>query len=172
MSKQSLFLLFALLSILVASAASVSAQVTTVTISGIVSDSAGAVIPNAQVTAINVETNFSRAATTDSSGQYLIQFLPIGPYRIEVTAPGFKKYVRSGIILEASRNARIDPALEAGAVTETVSISADAPLVETNNATLGQTTNNEEITRLPLVNRDLYTLLELIAGVDSTENNN
>jgi hypothetical protein len=172
MSKRSIFLLFALLSILVASAASVAAQVTTVTISGNVNDTAGAVIPNAQVTAINTETNFSRSATTDSSGQYSIQFLPIGLYRIEVTATGFKKYVRSGIVLEVNRNARIDPALEAGAVTETVSITSDAPLVETSNATLGQTTTNAEIVNLPLVNRDVYTLLELTAGVDSTLNNN
>lgn len=175
MSKRSIISLFsilALFSILVASAASVAAQVTTVTISGTVSDSAGAALPNAQVTAINTETNFSRTATTDSSGQYSIQFLPIGLYRLEVSASGFKKFVQSGIVLEINRNARIDPALEAGAVTETVSITGDAPLVETNNATLGQTTNNEEITRLPLVNRDVYTLLELTAGVDSTTNSN
>ncbi len=149
-----------------------SAQVTTVTISGTVSDATGAVVPGAQVTAINTETNFSRTATTDSLGQYSIQFLPIGPYRLEVSASGFKKFVQSGIVLEVSRNARVDPALEAGAVTETVSITSDAPLVETNNVALGQTTNNEEITRLPLVNRDLYTLLELTAGVDSTSNSN
>jgi hypothetical protein len=172
MSKRPIFLLFALLSILVASATSVTAQVTTVTISGTVNDTAGAVVPNAQVTAINIETNFSRAATTDSSGQYSIQFLPIGLYRVEVTATGFKKYVRSGIVLEVDRNARIDPALEAGAVTETVSITSDAPLVETSHATLGQTTTNAEIVNLPLVNRDVYTLLELTAGVDSTTNNN
>src|SRR5262245_46685376 len=172
MSKRSLFLIFSLLSILVAFATSVAAQVTTVTISGIVNDTAGAVIPNAQVRAINVETNFSRAATTDSSGQYAIQFLPIGPYRIEATAAGFKKYVRSGIVLEVSRNARVDLALEAGAVTETVTVTSDAPLVETNNVTLGQTTTNAEIVNLPLVNRDLYSLLELTAGVDSTSNSN
>ncbi|HEV2664299.1 MAG TPA: carboxypeptidase regulatory-like domain-containing protein, partial [Blastocatellia bacterium] len=172
MNKRSLLLLFAPLSILVAFATSVAAQVTTVTISGIVNDTAGAVIPNAQVRAINTETNFSRAATTDSSGQYAIQFLPIGPYRIEATAAGFKKYVRSGIVLEVSRNARVDLALEAGAVTETVTVTSDAPLVETNNVTLGQTTTNAEIVNLPLVNRDLYSLLELTAGVDSTSNSN
>src|SRR6185436_18444537 len=145
MSKRSIFSLLALLSILVTAAASVSAQVTTVTISGTVTDAAGAVIPNAQVTAINTETNFSRSTTADSSGQYSIQFLPIGPYRVEATAPGFKKYVRSGITLEVNRNARVDPALEAGAVSETVSVTSDAPLVETTNATLGQTTTNAEI---------------------------
>ncbi len=172
MSKRSIFSLLALLSILLASAASVSAQVSTVTIHGTVSDSTSAVIPNAQVTAVNIETNFSRSVTTDSSGGYAIQFLPLGPYRLEVTATGFKKFVQSGIVLEVNRNARVDPALEAGAVNETVSVTADAPLVETNNATLGQTTTNAEIVNLPLVNRDLYTLLELTAGVDTTENSN
>jgi hypothetical protein len=111
-------------------AVNAAAQVTTVTISGTVTDAAGAVIPNAQVTAINTETNFSRSTTADSSGQYSIQFLPIGPYRVEATAPGFKKYVRSGITLEVNRNARVDAALEAGAVSETVSVTSDAPLVE------------------------------------------
>ncbi len=172
MSKRSLFPFLALLSILVASAASVAAQVSTVTIHGTVSDATGAVIPNAQVTAVNLETNFSRSVTTDSSGGYAIQFLPLGPYRLEVTATGFKKFVQSGIVLEVNRNARVDPALEAGAVSETVSVTSDAPLVETNNATLGQTTTNAEIVNLPLVNRDLYTLLELTAGVDSTSNSN
>jgi hypothetical protein len=172
MSKRSLFSPFVMLSILAASAFVVPAQVSTVTIHGTVSDSTGAVIPNAQVTAVNVETNFSRSVATDSSGGYAIQFLPIGPYRLEVTATNFKKFVQAGIILEVNRNARVDPTLETGAVTETVSVTSDAPLVETNHATLGQTTNNEEITRLPLVNRDVYTLLELSAGVDSTTNSN
>lgn len=172
MRQRSLFFLLALFSLLVVSAAAVSAQVTTVTIHGTISDATGAVIPNAQVTAVNVETNFSRSVITDSSGQYAVQFLPIGPYRLEVTATGFKKFVQSGIVLEINRNARVDPTLETGAVTETVLVTSDAPLVETNNATLGQTTNNEEITRLPLVNRDVYTLLELSAGVDSTSNSN
>ncbi|MGH9769618.1 MAG: carboxypeptidase regulatory-like domain-containing protein, partial [Blastocatellia bacterium] len=172
MSKRSIFSLLALLSILAASAASVSAQVSTVTIHGTVSDSTGAVIPNAQVTAVNTETNFSRSVTSDSSGGYAIQFLPIGPYRLEVTASGFKKFVQSGIVLEVSRNARVDPVLAAGAITETVSVTSDAPLVETNNVALGQTTTNADIVNLPLVNRDLYTLLELTAGVDTTENSN
>ncbi|MEP7270377.1 MAG: carboxypeptidase-like regulatory domain-containing protein [Acidobacteriota bacterium] len=165
---------FALLTVLwlCASAFRTETQVTTVTIHGTVSDATSAVIPNAKVTAVNIETNFSRAVETDSSGQYAIQFLPIGRYRIEVTAPGFKRFMQTGIVLEVNRNARVDPMLEAGAVSETVSVTADAPLVETANATLGQTTTNAEIINLPLVNRDVYTLLELSAGVDSTTNNN
>jgi hypothetical protein len=172
MSKRPTFCLLALLSMLVASAASVSAQVSTATILGTVSDSTGAVIPNAQVTAVNLETNFSRSVATDAAGNYAIQFLPIGPYRLEVTATGFNKFVQSGIALEVKRNARVDPSLTPGAASETISVTSDAPLVETNNATLGQTTTNAEIVNLPLVNRDLYTLLELTAGVDSTSNSN
>ncbi len=172
MSKRSLFSLFVMLSILAASAAAVSAQVSTVTIHGTVSDTTGAVIQKAQVTAVNIETNFARSVFTDSSGVYAIQFLPIGPYRLEVTANGFKKFVQSGIVLEVNRNARVDPALDAGAVSETVSVTSNAPLVETTNAAVGQTTTNDEIVNMPLVNRDVYTLLELTAGVDSTSNSN
>jgi hypothetical protein len=172
MSRRSRFSLPLLPAILMTLAASVSAQVTTVSIHGTVTDPTGAVVPNAQVTAVNTETNFSRSVMTESSGSYAVQFLPLGPYRLEVTASGFKKFVQSGIILEVNRNARIDPTLETGALSETVLVTSDAGLVETNSAALGQTTNNEEITRLPLVDRDVYRLLELTAGVDSTSNNN
>jgi Carboxypeptidase regulatory-like domain len=172
MSKRSIFSLLALLSILVASAATVSGQVTTAMIHGTVSDATDAVIPNAQVTAVNIETNFSRSVATDSSGKYAIQFLSLGSYRLEVTATGFKKFVQSGIVLEVNRNARVDPTLAAGTVSEMVSVTSDAPLVETTSATLGQTTTNAEIINLPLVNRDVYTLLELTAGVDATQSSN
>jgi hypothetical protein len=144
------------------------AQGTTGNILGTVSDTTGAVIPNAQVAATNLETNFTRAAATNASGEYQIQLLPPGTYRIEVTASGFKKFAQTGVVLEVNRNARVDASLTAGAVSETVSVTSDAPLVETTNPALGQTINNQDILNLPLVNRDIYSLLELTAGVDTT----
>lgn len=172
MNRRPRFSMLLLFATLVTLSASVSAQVTNVAIHGTVSDPTGAVVPNAQVTAVNTETNFLRSVLTDLSGGYAIQFLPLGPYRLEVAASGFKKFVQNGIILEVNRNARVDPTLETGAVSETVVVTSEGSLVETTNATLGQTTTNEEITRLPLVDRDVYRLLELTAGVDSTSNNN
>ena len=145
------------------------AQSFTASLFGTVTDSTGAGVPNAGIVAVNITNNTRMEARSDSAVKYQVLGLAPGVYTVEVSASGFKKFVRSGIVLEVNRNARVDPTLEAGAVTETVSVTSDAPLVETNTTTLGQTTTNAEIVNLPLVNRDLYTLLELTAGVDSTQ---
>ncbi|MEK7406737.1 MAG: TonB-dependent receptor [Acidobacteriota bacterium] len=143
------------------------AQVTTASILGTVTDRSGAVVPGAQVTATSVETNFSRAVNADAAGQYAIRFLPIGTYRVEATVSGFKKFEQSGIVLEVGRNARIDPVLDLGTLTETVSVTADAPMVNTVDATIGRTVSNTEILNLPLVGRNVYSLLDLTPGVGS-----
>ena len=85
-------------------------------------------------------------------------------YKVEVSAPGFKKFERTGITLDVNRNARIDRALQVGAMTESVEVTGDAPIVETSVPGLGQTVTNTEIDNLPLVNRDIYTLLNSDGG--------
>jgi hypothetical protein len=116
-----------------------------------------------------VATNTTRSATTLADGNYSLLFLPIGNYKVEVDAKGFKKFEQTGIVLEVNRNARIDAVLQVGAVNETVEVKADAPVVETTSPALGLTINNVDIENLPLVNRDVYTLLTLTPGVDNTE---
>ena len=145
------------------------AQGTTATISGNVTDSTGATIAGAKIVATNLGTNNPQTATSASDGSYSLLFLPIGDYKVEVTAPGFKKFERTGITLDVNRNARIDAALQVGAMTESVEVTGDAPIVETSVPGLGQTVTNTEIDNLPLVNRDIYTLLNLTAGVDTTD---
>ena len=81
---------------------------------------------------------------------------------------GFKKFEQTGIVLEVNRNAKVDAVLQVGAVTETVEVTADAAMVETTNPALGQVVTNHDIDNMPLVNRDVYTLLTLTAGVDTT----
>ena len=161
----------AALYLLVASAAAWG-QSTTATILGTLRDSTGALMPGVNVTATNTDTNFSRRAQSDATGRYMIQFLPVGTYRLEVEAAGFKRFVQSGILLEVDRNARIDPVLEVGAVTESLQVTADAPLVDTTKVALGQTVSNSEILNLPLVGRDVYALLNVIAGVQNSEASN
>jgi hypothetical protein len=100
---------------------------------GNVTDTSGAAVPGATVTATNIDTQFSRSTTTDESGQYALRLLPLGNYRVEVALSGFKSFSQTGIVLEVGRNARIDATIEPGNVAESVSVVADAPLVETSS---------------------------------------
>ncbi len=150
----------------------VLAQGTTGSIYGTVTDATGAVVPEATITATNVATNISRTAKSEQSGAYSLTFLPVGTYRLEVNANGFKKFEQSGIVLEINRSARVDPSLQVGSLTETVAVNADAPLVNTSDASIGRMVNNAEIINLPLVNRNVYSLLNLTAGVDSSVSGN
>src|SRR5688572_18474390 len=135
-----------------------SAQVSTGTILGNVTDNTGAVA-GAQVTATNLGTQFSRNTLTDTEGHYSLQLLPVGDYKVVVSLTGFKNYEQSGIKLEVGRSARVDAVIEAGGITEVVTVTADAPLVETTTTALSRTVNQNEVLNLPLVNRDLYSLL-------------
>jgi hypothetical protein len=112
-------------------------QTTTASILGIVRDASGAAVPGASVAAVNIATNISRAVSSAGDGSYSILFLPIGSYRIEINATGFKKFERSGITLEVGTNAQIEARLEVGGVSETVQVTADAPMVETTTPVLG-----------------------------------
>src|SRR6185436_17748854 len=109
---------------------------------------------------------------TDSAGEYALRLLPVGNYEVTVAMPGFKNYTQSGIVLEVGRNARVDATIELGAVSETVSVVGDSPLVDTASASLARTVGQNEVLNLPLVNRDLYSLLSLTGGVSSNENSN
>jgi hypothetical protein len=109
---------------------------------------------------------------TDGAGEYALRLLPVGNYMLVVTMPGFKSYSQTGILLEVGRNARVDATIELGAVSETVSVVADSPLVDTASASLSRTVGQNEVLNLPLVNRDLYSLLSLTGGVSSNENSN
>jgi hypothetical protein len=148
------------------------AQTATGTILGNVKDNSGGAVPGATVTATNLNTAAARSATTDDDGQYTLPLLPLGPYRLQVELAGFKTFQRTGIVLEIGRNARVDGVLEPGDVQETVMVSGDAPLIETNSAALTRSVNQKEVLNLPLVNRDLYSLLSITGGVTSNDASN
>jgi Carboxypeptidase regulatory-like domain len=153
-------------------AAPVHAQVATGTILGNVKDNSGAPAPAAQVTATNLNTQVSRTTTTDREGQYSLPLLPVGNYKIEVTLAGFKNFVQTGILLEVGRNARIDATIQPGDIQEVVAVVADASLVETNSTSLSRTVGQNEVLNLPLVNRDIYSLLTITGGVTSNDASN
>ncbi len=144
----------------------------TATIYGTVSDPSGAVVAGARILAVETATNVTRETQSNNMGRYTMEFLPVGVYRVEVNAPAFKKFVQTGIVLEIDRNARIDPVLSVGAVSESVEVIGNAPGVDAATSTLGQVVTHQEVQNLPLVDRDLYDLLEITSGVDSSTASN
>jgi Carboxypeptidase regulatory-like domain len=147
-----------------------SAQVTTATIVGAITDSSGAALPGTLVTSRNVDTGLTRTVPAGEAGVYRIEFLPIGNYTVEVALDGFKTTQRSGIVLRVGDTARVDVSLELGALAETVTVNAAAPLVNTSSAEIGRTIEAAAIASLPLVDRNVYSLLDLTPGVQSNNN--
>ncbi|MEZ5307232.1 MAG: TonB-dependent receptor [Pyrinomonadaceae bacterium] len=140
-------------------------------IEGTVTDSADAAVPSATVTARNTATGTERTATTDSNGIYRIPLLPLGRYTVTVEAPNFKKLVREGITLTTGQIATVDLALEAGGIEETVTVTADSPIVDPGKIDVGRVMNSEEVQNLPLIARNPYNFSLLQANVTGRTNN-
>ncbi len=142
------------------------AQVISASVEGIVLDPTGAAVPNANVRAVNTSTNLEVRTTTAADGRYTFPSLPPGgPYSITVEAAGFNAEQRTGITLDVNEAARIDFTLKIGATTETVQVSAAAPLIESTTAAMGQVINSQSIVNLPLNQRNAYSLVFLAPGV-------
>ncbi len=130
-----------------------------------VTDPSGAVLPSAFVTARQVETGFTRTVSTDRDGNYLVVELPIGHYRIEVTAKGFQKYVQEGITLDVNESATVLVRLRVGSETQEVAVNADAVSIQNTVSSLGKTVMEREILDLPLDGRNFAQLGILQPGV-------
>src|ERR1700737_3557949 len=100
-------------------------------IQGVVLDPAGAAVPAAEIKATQTDTGGGRPTTSGADGTYALANLAIGPYRLEVTKPGFSTYVQTGIVLQVASNPTVDVSLKIGAVNEQVQVEANAALVET-----------------------------------------
>ncbi len=144
-----------------------SAQLTTGSILGVVADSSGGVIPGARVEALATATNLVRETRTDASGAYVLNNLPIGPYELTIESDGFKTEVRKGIVLQVQQRARIDVVLSAGDVTESVSVTAAAPLINTEDAAFGDVVDNKRVVELPLNGRNFNTLALLTPNIQN-----
>jgi hypothetical protein len=107
-------------------------------------------------------------ATTAADGAYRIEYLPIGKYDVQVDMAGFKKFVQQNVVLAVDQAQTLNVTLAVGASSETVTVSATPPLVETTTATLGRTVQPAEIIGLPLVNRNAYAELSLTPGCNRT----
>jgi Carboxypeptidase regulatory-like domain/TonB dependent receptor/TonB-dependent Receptor Plug Domain len=142
---------------------SVLAQRTTADITGTVTDTTGAILPGASVTAVCLETNFTRTAVTDAQGGYRLAELPICAYRVTVELSGFKSVSRE-TPLAANAVAKADFRLEVGTMTETVTVEGVSPLIEFSDR-LNNRIEPERIEQIPLSGRDFNSLLNVIPGV-------
>ena len=155
------------------STAPASAQLATAGLNGRVTDSSGAVLPGVTVNATQTATGLLRTAVTDDAGAYVLSNLPPGPYRLEVTLQGFRTYVQTGLVLTVGAAPTVNAALEVGALEETVTVDAAAPLVDVRSAGISAVIENERIVELPLQGRQVTDLLVLSgAAVQTAEATN
>jgi Carboxypeptidase regulatory-like domain/TonB dependent receptor-like, beta-barrel len=126
-------------------------QLTVSTLRGTATDPAGALVPNAHVTATNQETNLTRTVNTNENGDYEIVDLPRGSYRLTVTHPGFKTFIAENVVLESSQVRRIDVALEIGTAGTEVTVQADAAVIATETGKIQETFEKQRFEELPLI---------------------
>lgn len=154
--------------LLLAMAASLCAQEFRGTISGAVTDVSGAAIPKVKVVALETRTGVKSTAYSEPSGQYTIPFLALGEYEVSAEAPGFKKFARPGIKISAGDHPVLDIHMEVGALTESVTVTADAPLLMTANPSVGQVITTAQVEDFPVNGRTPMMLDNLALGVVST----
>jgi hypothetical protein len=158
-------ILFVLVTLAMCSPVSAGAQAVSGTILGTVTDSSGSVVPGAKVTIVNEGTGLTRTIVADTSGEFTAPSLPTGRYTVIAELTGFKTLTLSNIELSVDQHARIDLKLEVGAMTESVSVEASSPLVQTSTSELGTTVKAEQIEALPLNGRNFVNLTRTIPGV-------
>ena len=140
-------------------------QQPTASLTGIVTDQAGAVVPGAAVTATNTATNFSRSATTNDEGLYVISNLPVGKYSVKIAASGFETKTSAGeVALTVGQSVRLDAELKAGNIAETVDLIGGMPLVDTETSKVDAVINDKTLENLPLNGRNFLELALLTPG--------
>lgn len=140
-------------------------QVTTAAIHGTVTDSSGAAVPNAKITALNTATGITTVASSNHTGLYTFPSLQIGSYTVDVETNGFQKFESKGINLTVNADLEINAKLKVGTMAETVTVDASSAQVETANTQLEQTITDAEIENIPMLGRDAASLEKLAPGV-------
>ncbi|HEY1215606.1 MAG TPA: carboxypeptidase regulatory-like domain-containing protein, partial [Bryobacteraceae bacterium] len=142
-----------------------SAQVTTGSILGTITDSSGAAVPGAQVTVTEINKGTTQQYTTDESGNYVAPFLVPGHYSVTVEKSGFKRAASPDNLVEVDQRARLDFTLQIGAASETIEVTSAAPLVRSESSELGEVISSQSIEQLPLNGRNFAQLVTLTPGV-------
>lgn len=138
------------------------------TILGRVTDSTGAVVPGASVKVTNINTSVAVNVSSNDQGNYQVPYLLVGQYKVDVEAKGFKKYSHPGVTVQTADRIELDIALQVGEVTETVTVTAETPALETASASMASTIDSRRVAELPIAHGNPYHLMQLSMGVAFT----
>ncbi|MCC7153975.1 MAG: TonB-dependent receptor [Bryobacterales bacterium] len=141
------------------------AQLYSGTLTGVVTDPSGAVVPAVAVTVVDTGKGTTYTATTDTSGRYLVRALPPSTYNLSVEATGFKNYLSEGIVIAVNQNASLDVGLTLGTGSQSVDVSESATALATQDSSTGQELNRTFINELPLLGRGVFDLAGLAPGI-------
>jgi hypothetical protein len=155
---------YSLVAFALLSGAALAQSAGTGSLTGVAVEASGAALPGVNLTLRNLATNVAVTAVTNDAGNYLIQNLTPGEYELTAEAQGFKKFVRAGLKVEVGQTLRIDPEMQVGNVTDTVTVSGEPPLVQTETGSRGEVIGNRQVTQLPLNGRNVYGLVNLVPG--------
>src|SRR5262245_43225081 len=141
------------------------AQTPTATLSGVIQDASGAVVPSAQVRVRNTATGVARDTASNEEGRYSLTNLPPGPYEVRAEKSGFRTAVQSGVVLTVGGITTLDLTIEVGAISEVVEVQHEEPLVETTRAEISRVVSEREIESLPIIGRNFVDFVKLSTGV-------
>jgi hypothetical protein len=140
-------------------------------LSGLITDPSGLAVPRANVVVQSVDTGGTRTVSSNQQGEYSVPALLPGPYNITVEANGFKTVHQNGFVVEVDQRARLDFALTVGSTTESITVQASAPLLNTSDASVSTVIGNQFVENLPLNGRSFSSLIDLAPGVVLTPSN-
>jgi len=140
-------------------------------IQGTISDSTGAVIPDASVTLTDRETHVQRTTKSNSAGDYVFPGVPVGTYDLGATAPGFRSYLQTGIVLEVGSSIAVNPQLTVGRAEAQIEVQSEALALQTEDASFKQTIDEKAVTEMPLNGRQMTSLITLSGGSNPAPGN-
>jgi hypothetical protein len=141
------------------------AQYNTAEISGVVKDAQGGVLPGVTVTALHVASGLRVERTTDEAGRFFLRSLPVGEYTLSIELRGFKPFTQNGLMLAVGQKIDVPITLAVGQVSESVTITANAPLLQNGSAEVSDVISNRQVTQLPLNGRQYLQLAQLTDGI-------
>ena len=163
--RKSAMLSFVLLTVLHATTALAQTRATAADLTGVIRDQTGAVLPGATIVATNTETNVARETTSQADGRFTLPALPPGTYRVQVTMPGFVSETRQALTLALGSLVDLDSSLKVAGTAEAITVSAEAPLVDSQRTAVSSVVSQQQIDSLPIDGRNFISFAVITPGV-------